>query len=291
MTALGVNAWVLGFWLVGVGLCVGSFLNVLIHRLPMMLDRQWRQEAQAHLGAKDGGESEDGRRTGSEKRFNLVLPRSRCPSCGRQIRALENIPLLSWIWLRGKCAGCAALISLRYPLVEVLGVVAALASVTTYGLGWLALVVAVYLWVLIALAFIDLETGLLPDQLTLPLLWLGLLVNLAGSLTPLAAAVAGAAGGYVALWAVYWLFKLVTGKEGIGYGDFKLFAAIGAWLGWQVLPAVVLTAALGGLVFALSGIVLRRREVRQPIAFGPFLAAAGAAALIWRDEFASMLRL
>ena len=279
----------LGLWLLVVGLCVGSFLNVVIHRLPLMLHRQWRREAEDHL--EDGSAHSESARSADDQfeRFNLMRPRSHCPACRRPIKAVENIPILSWMRLRGKCAGCTASIGFRYPLVEALSAAAALWAVAAFGFTWLALAAAVYAWALIALAFTDLETGLLPDQITLPLMWLGLLVNLGDSLTPLAWAVAGAAAGYLSLWLLYWAFKLATGKEGMGYGDFKLLAAIGAWLGWQALPAVALLAAAAGLLYALTAILLGRHNRRQPIPFGPFLAAAGCAALIWREETAALL--
>ena len=272
-TVLGFAAWG-GLFIVG--LSVGSFLNVVIHRLPIMLTRTWRRDAAAELGAGDDDRPAE--------RFNLAVPRSHCPACGEAVKAADNIPILSWIRLRGHCASCATPISLRYPLVELLGALAALAAVLAFGLTWIALAAAAYLWVLIALACIDLESGLLPDQLTLPLLWCGLLVNVPGAFTPLASAVVGAAAGYLLLWTTYWGFKLVTGKEGMGYGDFKLYAAIGAWLGWQVLPAVALLAAVAGILYALPPILLGRRDRNVPIRFGPFLAAAGSVALIFRTE-------
>lgn len=286
----------LGLWLLGVGLCVGSFLNLVIHRLPLMLHRQWRREVEAQESQSSSEPvpsppnlPQAGAANDKEERFNLLWPRSHCPACRRPIKAVENIPVFSWLWLRGKCAGCAAPISLRYPLVEALGAAAALWAVAAFGFSWLALAVAVYAWALIALAFTDLETGLLPDQITLPLMWLGLLVNLGDGLTPLPWAVVGAAAGYLSLWFLYWAFKLATGKEGMGYGDFKLLAAIGAWLGWQALPPVALLAAAAGLLYALTAIILGRQTRRQPIPFGPFLAAAGWAALIWREQTATLL--
>ena len=266
-----------------VGLCIGSFLNVVIHRLPIMLMRAWRREAAAELGAPHAGDDP------LVEPFNLAVPRSHCPACGEPVKALDNIPIISWIRLRGRCAGCAAPISLRYPLVELLGALAALAAALAFGLTWTALAAAVFLWALIALACIDLESGLLPDQLTLPLLWCGLLVNVPGVFAPLASAVVGAAAGYLLLWTTYWGFKLVTGKEGMGYGDFKLLAAIGAWLGWQALPAVVLLAAIAGILYALPPILMGRRDRNAPIRFGPFLAAAGSLALIFRAESAWLL--
>ena len=264
-----------------VGLCVGSFLNVVIHRLPIMLTRSWRREAAAELGV-DGDEP-------AEERFNLAVPRSRCPHCGAPIKASNNIPIFSWIRLRGRCPDCAAPISLRYPFVEALGALAALAAVLAFGLTWTALAAAACLWALIALACIDQETGLLPDQITLPLLWCGLLINLSGAFAPLASAVLGAAAGYLFLWATYWAFKLITGKEGMGYGDFKLYAAIGAWLGWQALPTVALLAALAAILYALPPILLGRRDRSAPIRFGPFLAAAGSLALIFPNETTGLL--
>ena len=254
------------------GLCVGSFLNVVIHRLPILLTRRWRQEAAAELGVSHAGDD------GADVRFNLAVPRSRCPACGEPVKALDNIPIISWICLRGRCPACAAPIGWRYPLVEALGALAAIAALWWFGLGWQALAAAVYLWALIALAFIDWETGLLPDQITLPLLWCGLLVNWVDG-TMLGSAVIGAAAGYLSLWAIYWAFKLVTGKEGMGYGDFKLYAAIGAWLGWQALPAVALLAAVAGILYALPPILLGHRDRSAPIRFGPFLATAGGLAL------------
>lgn len=286
----------LGLWLLGVGLCVGSFLNLVIHRLPLMLHRQWRREVEAQESQSSSepipsppDPPQASAAKDKEERFNLLWPRSHCPACRRPIKAVENIPVFSWLWLRGKCAGCAAPIGLRYPLVEALSAAAALWAVAAFGFSWLALAGAVYAWALIALAFTDLETGLLPDQITLPLMWLGLLVNLGDGLTPLPWAVVGAAAGYLSLWFLYWAFKLATGKEGMGYGDFKLLAAIGAWLGWQALPPVALLAAAAGLLYALTAIILGRQTRRQPIPFGPFLAAAGWAALIWREQTAALL--
>ena len=256
-----------------VGLCVGSFLNVVIHRLPIMLTRSWRREAAAELGV-DGDEP-------AEERFNLAVPRSRCPHCGAPIKASNNIPIFSWIRLRGRCPDCAAPIGWRYPMVEALGGFVAIAAFWWFGLSWQAFAAAIYLWALIALAFIDWESGLLPDQVTLPLLWCGLLVNWLDDGIMLGSAVIGAAAGYLSLWAVYWAFKLGTGKEGMGYGDFKLYAAIGAWLGWQALPLVLLLSAVAGVLFALPPILLGRRDRSAPIPFGPFLAAAGGAALFF----------
>jgi leader peptidase (prepilin peptidase)/N-methyltransferase len=254
------------------GLFVGSFLNVVIYRLPIMMERAWQAEA-AELREEPLPDP------GTAERFNLAQPRSRCPHCGHAISALENIPLVSYLLLRGRCRACHAPISLRYPLVELLTAALSGYAAWHFGYGLAAAGALVYLWVLIALAFIDFDTQLLPDNLTLPLLWLGLAFNLDGTYVQLAAAVIGAMAGYLCLWAVYWLFKLVTGKEGMGYGDFKLLAAIGAWLGWHVLPLVLLLASLAGAIIGGSLIVLKLRERSKPIPFGPFLAIAGLIAL------------
>ncbi len=267
----------LAAWL---GLCVGSFLNVVIYRLPLMLHRQWEREARHILE----GESP----AAALEPFNLVVPRSRCPHCDHQIRAWENIPLVSWLLLRGQCASCGAPIAWRYPMVELLTGFLTLAMLSLFGFSWLGLAALTFTWILLALTFIDYDTQLLPDQLTLPLVWLGLLVNLQGGFTDTRSAIVGAVAGYLFLWSTYWAFKLITGKEGMGYGDFKLLAAIGAWLGWQVLPAAVLIAAGVGLLYALATSVLGQRESSQPIPFGPFLAIAGWVSLVQRD---TVLRL
>lgn len=254
------------------GLFVGSFLNVVIYRLPVMMEREWRLEA-----ASLHGESPDV----AEPRFNLAVPRSRCPHCGHLIGALENIPVLSYALLRGRCRHCSAPISIRYPLIEIL--CAALSGFTAlhFGFGAAGCGALVFVWAMIALCFIDLDTQLLPDSITLPLLWLGLLLNLSATYTDLASAVVGASAGYLTLWSVFWLFKLATGKEGMGYGDFKLLAAIGAWLGWQVLPLTILLSSLVGAIVGITLIALRKHGREIPIPFGPYLAAAGLLALYW----------
>ena len=256
------------------GLCVGSFLNVVIYRLPLMMERQWKAEC----AALDGREPDEG------AAFNLVTPPSRCPSCAAPVRAWQNVPLASWLALRGKCASCKAPISARYPMVEFLG--GALAALVAWRFGYSAALAAglVYVWALLALTFIDFDTQLLPDDITLPLLWAGLLVNLGGEsvgFTDLKSAVIGAVVGYLSLWCVYWGFRLTTGKEGMGYGDFKLLAAIGAWLGWQVLPLTILLSSLVGALVGISLIVFTRHGRDTPIPFGPYLAAAGIIALFW----------
>jgi len=252
------------------GLCVGSFLNVVIHRLPKMMERQWRAEC-AELAGQEAPAAE---------RYNLIVPRSACPSCNRPITALENIPLLSWLVLRGKCAGCSTRISPRYPAVEALTAVLSVYVAWHFGFGMAAAGALLFTWVMIALTFIDLDTFYLPDSITLPLLWLGLLFNLSGTYTPLSGAVIGAAAGYLSLWGVYWIFKWATGKEGMGYGDFKLLAAIGAWLGWQMLPLTILLSSLVGAVIGIGLIVFAGRGRSVPIPFGPYLAIAGMIALL-----------
>lgn len=253
------------------GLFVGSFLNVVIHRLPVMMEREWHAEAAALRGETPA----------ESPRFNLATPRSRCPHCGHQIGALENIPVISYVLQGGRCRHCSASIGMRYPLVEVL--CAALSGFTAahFGFGLAGIGALVFLWALIALCFIDLDTQLLPDSITLPLVWCGLLFNLAGTFTDISSAVVGAAAGYLTLWSVFWLFKLTTGKEGMGYGDFKLLAAIGAWLGWQVLPLTILMSSLVGAAVGIALILFRSHARENPIPFGPYLAAAGLLSLYW----------
>jgi len=254
-----------------VGLCVGSFLNVVIHRLPRMLERGWREQCAELAGqAPEPGPA-----------YNLVVPRSACPSCGHRIGAHEDVPLVSWLALRGKCSACKASIPVRYPLVELAGGLLAAYAVWRFGLTWKGGAACVLLWMLTALTVIDFDTQLLPDDLTLPLLWAGLVANLFELFVPLRTAVIGAVAGYLALWLVYWIFKLVRGKEGMGYGDFKLLAALGAWLGWAMLPLIVLLASVVGAVIGLALIVFKGRDHNVPLAFGPYLAIAGAIALFF----------
>jgi leader peptidase (prepilin peptidase)/N-methyltransferase len=250
------------------GLLIGSFLNVVIHRMPKMMQR----ESDNYVA------QESGQPLPHMERYDLVLPRSACPHCGHQITALENIPVLSYLVLGGKCSQCKAPISIRYPLVEALTGALSAFIVWHFGSGAAGMV---FLWLLIAMTFIDADTKLLPDDLTLPLLWLGLLVNLNGAFVPLREAVVGAAAGYLSLWSVYWLFKLATGKEGMGYGDFKLLAALGAWMGWTMLPLIILLSSIVGAVVGICLIAFTRRGRDNPIPFGPYLAAAGLIALIW----------
>lgn len=254
-----------------VGLCVGSFLNVVIHRLPQMLERGWAAQC---------AEMRD-EAVAPAPRYNLVVPRSRCPACGHGITALENVPVVSWLALRGKCSACAAPISARYPLVELLGGALAAGAIWKFGATWTGLAACAFLWTLLALTFIDFDTQLLPDNLTLPLLWGGLLANLFELLVPLREAVLGAIAGYLVLWTIYWLFKLIRGKEGMGYGDFKLLAALGAWLGWKMLPLIVLLSSVVGAAIGISLLVFKGRDHNVPLAFGPYLAIAGVIALFW----------
>ena len=264
------------------GLAVGSFLNVVVYRLPVMLNREWTAQAREQLEVSTDTATADAP-------FNLLVPRSRCPGCGHMITARENIPVVSWLWLKGKCAGCGASISRRYPIVELLTGIMTLAVIATFGFTWLGAAALGYTYTLIALTFIDFDTQLLPDQMTLPLVWAGLLVNLYDNgMTDIQSAIVGAIAAYLFLWTTFWAFKLLTGKEGMGYGDFKLYAAIGAWLGWQVLPAVILIAAIAGLVFAVSSMFAKSLERDQPIPFGPFLAVAGWIALIWRSDLLTL---
>ena len=265
------------------GLLVGSFLNVVIYRLPVMMETDWRQQCHEFLELKAPVPAQD-----SFKRFNLAFPGSHCPLCRHTIGALENIPLLSYAIQGGKCKHCRAPISLRYPILELItGVLSALVAYC-FGFQWLTLALLIFTWSLICLTMIDIDHQLLPDDITLPLLWLGLLVNTQGWICSLESAVIGAIAVYLILWIIYWGFKLLTGKEGMGYGDFKLLATLGAWMGWQVLPQIILLSSLVGAVVGISLIVIKGRDKNIPIPFGPYLASAGMIALIWGDSLASM---
>jgi leader peptidase (prepilin peptidase)/N-methyltransferase len=255
------------------GLIVGSFLNVVIHRLPKMLERGWQQQC-AELRGEE---------LKAEPHYNLLVPRSACPSCHHAISAWENIPVISYVLLRGKCKGCGIAISLRYPVIESLtGLLSAYAA-WHFGFGAAAVGAIFLIWVLVALTAIDFDTQLLPDDITLPLIWLGLLFNASATFTSLSNALYGAVVGYLVLWSVYWLFKLVTGKEGMGYGDFKLLAALGAWLGWQMLPLIIMLSSLVGAVVGITLIVALKHGRNIPIPFGPYLAGGGLIALFWGD--------
>ena len=258
------------------GLLIGSFLNVVIHRLPIMLERSWQAEYADYFGNTEPGPPVEP--------YNLMVPRSACPHCGHAITALENIPIISWLWLRGRCRSCQAPISARYPLVELLTGLASLTIAWFFPVSAATFAALLLTWFLIAMTFIDLDKMLLPDQLTLPLLWAGLLLNLLGGLASLQDAVIGAIAGYLLLWSLYWSFKLLTGKEGMGYGDFKLLAALGAWLGWQSLPLILILSSVVGAVVGITLMLLRRHQQGNPIPFGPYLAMAGWIALIWGES-------
>ncbi len=257
------------------GLMVGSFLNVVIHRLPKMMEMGWRQQC-AELLQRGADQPEP------PVPYNLIVPRSACPHCGHAISAWENIPILSYALLRGKCRECGAAISPRYPIVEAISGMLCAYAAWHFGFGWSAAGALLLVWALLALTAIDIDTQLLPDDITLPLLWAGLLFNWFGlGYTSLSSAVLGAAIGYLSLWSVYWLFKLITGKEGMGYGDFKLLAALGAWLGWQMLPLIILLSSLVGAVVGIALIVALKHGRNIPIPFGPYLAGGGLIALFW----------
>jgi leader peptidase (prepilin peptidase)/N-methyltransferase len=262
-----IYALVCGF----LGLLVGSFLNVVIHRLPKMMEREWQSQC-ADLS---------GQTLAPTPPYNLIVPRSACPHCSHPIGAAENIPVLSYLFLRGKCSGCGATISARYPIVEAISGILSAYAAWHFGFGFAGMAAIVFVWALIALTFIDFDTQLLPDSITLPLLWLGLLLNLTGTFTSLQSAVIGASIGYLILWSVYWLFKLATGKDGMGFGDFKLLAAIGAWLGWTMLPLVILLSSAVGAVIGIALILFAKHGRNIPIPFGPYLAGGGLIALFW----------
>jgi len=253
------------------GLLIGSFLNVVVYRLPIMRQREFDNYI-AH---------EAGKELPHQDRFNLMVPRSRCPHCGHPIGALENTPVISWLVLRGKCSQCKGGISARYPMVEAVTGALSAALVWHFGSGWAGLASLAFAYLLIAMTLIDYDHKELPDELTLPLLWLGLLVNLDGTIVPLRDAVIGAMAGYLVLWSVYWLFKLVTGKEGMGYGDFKLLAALGAWMGWALLPTIIILSSVVGAIVGIGLIAFRGRARDNPIPFGPYLAGAGMIALFY----------
>jgi len=259
------------------GLIIGSFLNVVIVRLPRMLHRTWSAQCYDYIKQKPP-QSE------TPKPYNLVFPRSHCPQCHHLISALENIPVISFLFLKGKCRHCQAPISWRYPLIELLTAVLSIVVAYRFGFTWQTLLALLLTWSLVVLTVIDLQEQLLPDDITLPMLWLGLLINTQGLFTNLESAVYGAIAGYLFLWSVYWLFKLVTGKEGMGYGDFKLLAMLGAWLGIKALPVIILLSSVVGLTVGLTLIAIKRLTREQPIPFGPYLAMAGWLSLLWGDK-------
>ena len=260
------------------GLVVGSFLNVVIHRVPIMLHRGWTRDCREHLepGSPDAQEATT---------YNLATPASSCPKCNHHITALENIPVLSYLFLRGRCSGCGTAISLRYPAVEIVTAILSVITVLHFGYSIQALAALAFTWTMIPLFLIDFDTQLLPDTMTLPLLWAGLVASLFNLFVDSQASIIGAAAGYLSLWTIYQVFKLATGKEGMGFGDFKLLAAIGAWLGWQALPVVILFSSVVGAVIGITLILFKGRDHAQPMPFGPFLAAAGWITLLWGNDF------
>ena len=270
--------WVFYTTVLFTGLCIGSFLNVVAYRLPTIMERNWKIECHQFLELDEPEFDEHTRSLG------LSLPASACPACGHKIRFWENIPVLSYLLLRAKCAGCGAPISIQYPLVEAITGVISLVVADTYGVSLQTLAALVFSWALIALTLIDLKKHLLPDNITLPLLWLGLFLSLFGIFTDLKSSVIGAMAGYLILWGVYHLFKLITGKEGMGFGDFKLLSALGAWCGYSLLPQIILMSSVVGAVLGITMIVLKRTEKQQPIPFGPYLATAGWIALLWGEQ-------
>ena len=257
------------------GLFVGSFLNVVVYRLPIMMEKGWRRECKEFLELEADPQEEP---------FNLMVPRSACPSCGNLISACTNIPVISWLLLRGKCGNCKSKISVQYPLVELLTAILSLLVAMKFGATWQTVFALLFTWALICLALIDFHTTLLPDSITLPLMWLGLLISLAPVFVDAHHAIIGAAAGYMILWTIFQLFKLITGKEGMGFGDFKLLAALGAWMGWMKLPLIILLSSLTGAVIGIMMLVIFKHQRDKPIPFGPYLAIAGWIALMWGDE-------
>jgi leader peptidase (prepilin peptidase)/N-methyltransferase len=260
-------------------LLVGSFLNVVIYRVPVMMKNSWELEI-----AEFQEDEKALKKLHKKAEFNLIKPDSTCPKCGHKIRAWENIPVLSWLALKGKCSNCKTAISPRYPAIEL--ITAFLSAAIAWKLGWGAQAFALILfsWVLVSLTFIDFDTQLLPDSMTLPLLWLGLLLNLNETFTDINSAVIGAVAGYLSLWSIYWLFKIVTGKEGMGFGDFKLFAAFGAWFGWASLPLIILLSSLVGAVVGITMIAILGRDRQLPIPFGPYLCGAALVYIFWGEQ-------
>ena len=289
-----------GFFLVVVGilgLLVGSFLNVVIHRLPVMMETSWRQQCEEFLSGTsipvDQADKKPAPLTSKEilptkpkTKYSLVTPGSTCPHCGHHITALENIPVISYLVLKGKCSTCGQKISIRYPIVEIVTAILSLVIAWKFGFSWQTAAALPLTWALIALTMIDFDKQLLPDDITLPFMWLGLLLAMFGVFTDTHSSIIGAAAGYLSLWSFYWLFKWLTGKEGMGYGDFKLFAALGAWFGWQLLPIIILLSSLVGAVVGISLILFLGRDKNVPIPFGPYIAAAGWIAMLWGHDIA-----
>lgn len=263
------------------GMVFGSFINVVIYRLPIMLEQQWRSQCRELLDEDSASSTEAGEEPVS---FNLMSPPSSCTSCETPIKPWHNIPVIGWLMLRGRCAACGAPISMQYPLVEAIGGI--MAGIVAYilGPGVEAIAAMAFSWALLTLSVIDLREQLLPDLITIPLMWVGLLLSLFGVFVEVHSALIGAISGYMSLWLIYWIFRLATGKEGLGYGDFKIFAALGAWMGWQALPVIIVMSSVVGAVLGLTLLStgLQKRGQRMP--FGPFLATAGWITLLWSDQ-------
>jgi leader peptidase (prepilin peptidase)/N-methyltransferase len=271
------SPWLFYFSVIFIGLSVGSFLNVVAYRLPKMMERDWKRECHEFLELEPPQTEED------LKKFNLATPASACPHCGHKLRAWENIPVISYLFLKAKCSSCGSKISLQYPAVELITAIASLLAAYTFGVTIQTVAALFFTWALITLTLIDLKTQLLPDSITLPLLWLGILLSLFDVFTDLTSSVIGVMAGYIILWSVYQLFKLLTGKEGMGFGDFKLLAALGAWVGYSYLPQIILVSSVVGSVFGIGMLIIGKTRQQQPIPFGPYLAVAGWIALLWGE--------
>ncbi|MDH5484014.1 MAG: A24 family peptidase [Gammaproteobacteria bacterium] len=269
------NTWLWYSLITILGLSVGSFLNVVIYRLPLILEQDWRQQCHEFLEIES---------TEQPKKFNLAVPASKCPNCGHKIRAWENIPVISYLILKGRCSDCSNKISIEYPLIEIITAILSVVIAYHFGINWQTLTTLILTWALIALTMIDFHKQLLPDNITLPLLWLGILVNMFGLFIDLQSSIIGAMAGYMILWLVFHSFRLVTGKEGMGYGDFKLLAALGAWMGWEMLPLIIILSSLVGATIGIAMIIFTRHDKNIPIPFGPYLAIAGWIALLWGTE-------
>jgi leader peptidase (prepilin peptidase)/N-methyltransferase len=278
------------FFLIVVGivsLMIGSFLNVVIHRLPIMMERMWRQQCEEFLSEEFLPEDSSDKKLESAKpkeKYNLIMPGSRCPHCGHHIGALENIPVISYLILKGKCSSCGQRISVRYPIIEAVTALLSVIVAWQFGFGWQTACGLVLTWALIALTMIDFDKQLLPDDITLPFIWIGLLLAMFGLFTDTHSSIVGAVAGYLSLWSFYWIFKLLTGKEGMGYGDFKLLAALGAWFGWQMLPVIILLSSFVGAAVGISMILFLGRDKNIPIPFGPYIATAGWIAMLWGQD-------
>ncbi len=271
---LSANPIAFQLFILFIGLCVGSFLNVVIHRVPVMLHREWKSQCHEFLGETDDGPS-------SEKKFNLVWPLSHCPQCNHLISVWENIPVLSYLFLRGKCSSCNDNISFRYPFVEILTALLSVFIAWHFGFTFITVAALIFTWSLLSMTFIDIDHQLLPDSMTLPMLWVGLVLSVFGVFTNPVDAIIGAVAGYLSLWSVAMLFHLVTGKEGMGYGDFKLLAMLGAWLGWQMLPFIILCSSFVGAFLGILILMIQGKDKSTPIPFGPYLAISGLLAMLW----------